>query len=44
MEAINPPKRQFLKEPDGVTSQKTAFFKADKAAAAAVVRPGGRFV
>jgi hypothetical protein len=26
MEAIRSPKRRFLQEPDGVTSQKTAFF------------------
>jgi hypothetical protein len=27
MEVIVPPKRRFLQEPDGVTSQKTAFLK-----------------
>jgi hypothetical protein len=26
MEALNPPKRRFLIEPHGVTSQKTSFF------------------
>jgi hypothetical protein len=26
MEALVPPKRRFLQEPHGVTSQKTAFF------------------
>jgi hypothetical protein len=26
MEALSPPKRLFLKEPHGVTSQKTPFF------------------
>jgi hypothetical protein len=30
MEIYIPPKRRFLQEPHGITTQKTAFFRAEK--------------